>query len=300
MVPVLRARSWEYGVLKIRSAPSIRTCRPISSKTTVCRIIPSSGMVPAWLDTSSADPSVGRFSAPRTSSRNQDWTSGRSRGRKILVVNSGSNPKSSIGVVTVQPAPGEGDHLVDRARPVHPEGVGEGGQSAHRISREFPELRRTDAVQGLAQQRGGLGQQGAQRQGGRHLLRRRLRWGEVGLRLGGRGREPVGAAIAARPVELRGGPVAIRGQTTGGGGRRRPAAPARRPSAAQLDDLRVSHARPPCPGSRPTEASAASTRSVLSAPGAAEAANSSRAARLLYAGAKPASVLNRVVSIPRP
>jgi hypothetical protein len=81
VVPVLRAKSFEYGVLKIRSAPSIRTCRPTSSKTTECSTMPSSGSVPAWLETSSAEPDAGTFSAPRTSTRNQLWASQRITGR---------------------------------------------------------------------------------------------------------------------------------------------------------------------------------------------------------------------------
>ena len=52
-------------------------------------------MVPEWLDTTSAPPSAGMFSAPRTSTRNHFSAIGRSAAMKNRSVTSASKPYSS-------------------------------------------------------------------------------------------------------------------------------------------------------------------------------------------------------------
>ena len=210
----------------------------------------------------------GRFSAPRTSTRNQDWTSGRSRGRKILVVNSGSKPKSSIGVVTAQPAPGEGDDLVGRSLPVHARAAGEGDQRAHRIAARSRSSRRTQPVQSLPQQSGSFGSRAPSDRVGGTSSGGCLGWEEVGLAGSGSGLRRRSAADRGRSDRaVEAGPVGARGQSAGRRRRRRPAAAAGGPAAAELDDLRVSHGAVRCRPVVLTASQAASTRSVLTRPG---------------------------------
>ncbi len=95
VAPPLRASSPMNGVRNTRSAPSGRRCRPVASLTDAIVIRPSTGTVPEWLETTSAPPSAGMFSAPRTSTRNHLSFSGRiaaSRNRSVI---SGSKPYSS-------------------------------------------------------------------------------------------------------------------------------------------------------------------------------------------------------------
>jgi hypothetical protein len=65
------------GIRKTRSAPSGRRCRPVASWIETIVIRPSMGIVPEWFDTTSAPPSVGILSAPRTSTRNHFCAIGR-------------------------------------------------------------------------------------------------------------------------------------------------------------------------------------------------------------------------------
>ena len=58
-------------------------------------IRPSRGMVPEWLATTRAPPSVGMFSMPRTSTRNHFCAIGRSAVMKNRSVISWSKPNSS-------------------------------------------------------------------------------------------------------------------------------------------------------------------------------------------------------------
>ena len=71
VVPLLRASSLTIGVWNTRSAPSIRRCRRAGwwSSSAIWVITESSGIVPEWLATTSAPPSDGMFSRPRTSTR---------------------------------------------------------------------------------------------------------------------------------------------------------------------------------------------------------------------------------------
>ena len=58
-------------------------------------ISPSTGTVPEWLETTSAPPSAGMLSMPRTSMRNHFCAIGRSAAMKKRSVTSGSKPYSS-------------------------------------------------------------------------------------------------------------------------------------------------------------------------------------------------------------
>ena len=58
-------------------------------------ISPSTGTVPEWLETTSAPPSVGMLSTPRTSIRNHLWAIGRRAVIRKRSVTSGSKPYSS-------------------------------------------------------------------------------------------------------------------------------------------------------------------------------------------------------------
>ncbi|MDR6174802.1 hypothetical protein [Nocardioides zeae] len=57
---------------------------------------PSTGTVPEWLETTRAPPVAGRFSIPRTSTRNHFSAMGRSAARKKRSVSSASKPNSSM------------------------------------------------------------------------------------------------------------------------------------------------------------------------------------------------------------
>ena len=96
MAPLRRAIEPTNGIRKTRSAPSGRRNRPISSWIETIVIRPSSGTVPEWLETTSAPPSVGMFSMPRTSMRNHFWAIGRSAAIRKRSVISWSKPYSSI------------------------------------------------------------------------------------------------------------------------------------------------------------------------------------------------------------
>jgi hypothetical protein len=58
-------------------------------------IRPSTGIVPEWLDTTSAPPSAGMFSMPRTSMRNHFSAIGRRAAIRKRSVTSASKPYSS-------------------------------------------------------------------------------------------------------------------------------------------------------------------------------------------------------------
>ena len=92
VAPLLRASELTTGILKTRSAPSGRRERWALSCTASMVISPSSGTVPEWLDTTSAPPSAGMFSRPRTSSRNHFSAIGRSAAMKKRSVSSRSKP----------------------------------------------------------------------------------------------------------------------------------------------------------------------------------------------------------------
>ena len=95
VAPPLRARVLTTGIRNTRSAPSGRRFRPVASWIETIVIRPSTGSVPEWLDTTSAPPSAGMFSAPRTSIRNHFSAIGRSAVIMNRWVTSGSKPYSS-------------------------------------------------------------------------------------------------------------------------------------------------------------------------------------------------------------
>ena len=95
MVPPLRASWLTIGILNTRSAPSGRRNRPVWSWIETIVIRPSTGIVPEWLETTSAPPSAGMFSTPRTSIRNHFWAIGRSAVIMKRSVISWSKPYSS-------------------------------------------------------------------------------------------------------------------------------------------------------------------------------------------------------------
>ena len=96
VVPALRASALTNGSENTRSAPSGRRWRPVWSCTVTMVIRASTGMVPEWLDTTRAPPSVGMFSIPRTSRRNHFCASGRSAVMRKVSVSSRSKPYSSM------------------------------------------------------------------------------------------------------------------------------------------------------------------------------------------------------------
>ncbi len=189
-------------------------------------------------------------------------------------------------VVTGEPVPGELGYLVDRVRPLHPERLGQAGQTAHRVGGEVTHRGLRKGPEGPERSGGQVGQlvdQRAEREGRRHFaVRFGVRRVAVGVgsvgwvgpfdrlrgRSGPRGRRPFDR-LRGRPFDrLRGRwgrrPVdrltergrtaaAGRGQATGGGRGCLAAAAAGWAMAAELDDLGVSHGR--IPGSGATQRS---------------------------------------------
>ena len=97
VAPIRRATSLITGESNAMSAARMRRNRPFGwlSWTAIEVISASIGMAPAWLATSGAPPSTGRFSAPETSTRNHFSYTGRIAGNQTLSVKCGSKPKSS-------------------------------------------------------------------------------------------------------------------------------------------------------------------------------------------------------------
>ena len=92
VAPLRRAIEPTTGIWKTRSAPSGRRWRPVASWTVSIVIRPSTGIVPEWLETTSAPPSSGMLSAPRSSIRNHFCAIGRSAVIRNRSVTSGSKP----------------------------------------------------------------------------------------------------------------------------------------------------------------------------------------------------------------